>query len=90
MKKILFTFFFSLLSSTVCACPEALRYGDPCIVVEDTGYQSPHVCTQPLAYDGACLDYAMGGCALTGTCEQQRQQQQQSVLFTDNKQNTQK
>lgn len=81
-----------LLSSTALACPEALRYADPCnpvtIDLTDKGYsiyQDGDICTQPLLNDGVCPDYLVGGCAVIGECKfiLQARNKEKPVVFTD-------
>lgn len=65
-----------LVSFSVIACPEALRYGSPCFPVDVPNTQGLSVyrdyndkkCTQSLLNDGVCPDYLVGNCAQRGDC----------------------
>lgn len=81
-----------LVPALVQACPETIRYGDPChgyLVPDIYGksvysvYQDNHDCTVPLLDDGVCPDYLNGGCALRGECSFSDVRNKAPVLFTD-------
>lgn len=88
MKNLLMALYCMPLAAL--ACPEALRYADPCetVVLSSQAvsvYEDAHKCVQPLLYDGVCPDYLVGNCAALHTCQtiERLNDIKKPVLFSD-------